>query len=347
MTHSSSTSTPTSTSTPPPSAEPIVCFGIDVAKDKLDLGRSDSRAVVTFSNDAPGIRQMLQHLAKLPAASLGTIVIEATGGYEQLALDALLDGGLPVARVNPGRVRSMAHALGKLAKTDPIDAGVLAHFARLIQPRLAEKQAAARVELHALVTCRRQLLLVRTEQTNRRAITSSKTALKSIDAVLHSINKQVDVLDRKIRQLIDSDDDMRDAHKLLTSVPGVGPVLSAVLLSELPELGTTDRRKVAALAGVAPMADDSGDRSGKRSIRGGRATVRNGLYMATLSASRFNPVIHAFYLRLKAKNYANKYILTACMRKLLTLLNAMLRDNLPWNQLAVVLNATPIGGGAK
>jgi transposase len=329
--------TPTvSSSKPQPAAEQIVCFGIDVAKDKLDLGRSDSRVVLTFANDNAGIRKMLEHLRKLPPASLGTIVIEATGGYEQLALDALLEASLPVARVNPGRVRSMAHALGKLAKTDPIDAGVLAHFARLIQPRLAEKQAAARVELHALVTCRRQLLLVRTEQTNRRGVTTSKTALKSIDAVLHAINKQIESLDRKIRTLIDSDDEMRDAHKLLSSVPGVGPVLSAVLLSELPELGTTDRRKVAALVGVAPMADDSGDRSGKRSIRGGRTTVRNGLYMAALSASRYNPVIHAFALRLKAKNYPAKYVLTACMRKLLALLNAMLRDGVTWTQMHVV-----------
>jgi transposase len=249
-------------------AEQVICFGIDVARDKLDLGRSDSRAVLTFANDNAGVKKMVEHLQKLPANSLGTIVIEATGGYERLALDACLDADLPVARVNPGRVRSMAHALGKLAKTDPIDAGVLAQFGRLVQPRLAEKQAAARVELHALVTCRRQLLQVRTEQTNRRGTTLSKTALKSIDAVLRTIKKEVDSLDKKIAALIDSDDDMRDAHKLLSSVPGVGPVLSAVLLSELPELGTTDRRKVAALVGVAPMNDDSADRRGTRSIRG-------------------------------------------------------------------------------
>jgi transposase len=313
-----------------------VCFGIDVAKDKLDLGRSDARAVRTFANDKAGVAALVAHLrAAVPPDRLGTTAIEATGGYEQLVLDALIDAGLPVARVQPGRVRSMAGALNQHAKTDCADARLLAEFARLIQPRLAQRQAAARVELHALVTCRRQLLHIRTEESNRRGTTTSKAALKAIDAVLATLDKQVQSLDRQIRALIDADDDMREADRILQTVPGVSDRIAAVLLAELQELGNTDRRRIASLAGVAPFDNQSGERTGEKHIRGGRATVRNGLYMAALTAARCNPVIKPFYQRLRAKGYKAKYALTACMRKLLGLLNAMLRDGLTWDQLAV------------
>jgi transposase len=306
--------------------------GIDVARDKLDLGRSDSDAILTVANDPAGIRRIVDSLrSPLPA----TIVVEATGGLERPILAALLDAGLPVALVNPGKVRHLAIGLGILAKTDAIDARVLAKFARLASPRLAEKQTKHQIELDALVTCRRQLTRVRTEQSNRRGSTSSKMAIKSIDAVLKTIDRQIENLDRQIRRLIESDDDMNSIDKLLRSVPGVGAVLSSTLLAELKELGTTDRQRISALAGVAPFNRDSGQSRGKRSIRGGRTAVRSVLYMATVAAMRCNPVIRAFAQRLKKAGKLNKVAITACMRKLLGLLNAMVRDRLSWDQLKV------------
>ena len=308
-------------------------IGIDVAKDKLDVAYSGREQVQTFANDAAGIKALVKSL-KTQRPTL--IVVEATGGLEQMLIDALLDADLPVARVNPGQVRHLAKALGILAKTDPIDAGVLVAFARHAQPRLMEKRSKTRAELEALVTCRRQLVAVRTEQTNRRSVTRSKTARRAIDAVLKTVNRQIDALDQQIHKLIDSDDDLRGMDRIIRSAPGAGPILSATLLAELMELGMIGRRQIGALAGVAPFNRDSGRFRGQRSIRGGRASVRSVLYMATLSAIRCNPVIHQFAERLKAAGKKNKVIITACMRKLLTILNAMLRDRLEWSQLNLV-----------
>ncbi len=308
-------------------------IGIDVAKGKLDMARSDSDDVVTFNNDDAGIQQLARALK--PAAPK-LIVVEATGGYERPALNTLLDVGLPVALVNPGRVRHLAKALGILAKTDAIDAKVLVEFARHAQPRIAQKTPEKQAELDALVTCRRQLCKTRTEQSNRRDVTRSKHARKAIDAVLKTINKQIDTLDEQIRKLIDADDHFNRMDKIIRSVPGVGAVLSATLLASLNELGATDRRQVGALVGVAPFNQDSGRLQGTRSIRGGRADIRSTLYMATLAATRCNPVIQNFYQRLKAAGKRSKVALTACMRKLLTLLNAMIREGLYWHQLETV-----------
>jgi len=316
--------------------------GIDVAKDKLDLARSDRGELLTVSNDEPGIRRIVD---LLKAASPKCIVVEATGGLEHALVDALLEEHLPVALVNPGRVRHLAMGLGILAKSDPIDAFVLREFARLAEPRLAQKRSANQAELDALVTCRRQLIASRTDQGNCRLSTRSKSALKSIDSVLRTIDQQVKVLDGKIRQLIDSDDEFKNMDRLLRTVPGVGPVLSATLVAELGELGKTDRRQIGALVGVAPFNHDSGKFKGKRSIRGGRTQVRNVLYMSAIAAMRFNPVLKTFAERLRKAGKAAKIVIVACMRKLLALLNAMVRDNLEWKQLAVVRNAT--GGGAK
>jgi transposase len=297
------------------------------------LARSDSKALLTVDNTADGIAQIVKLLRSV-APTL--VVIDATGGLEQPALSAMIDADLPVALVNPGRVRHLAQGLGILAKTDKIDAFVLVAFARHASPRLAAKRSENQRELEALVTCRRQFTHVRTEQTNRRGTTSSKPALKAIDAVLATINKQIDKLDQQIRKLIKSDDDFSSTDQLLQSVPGVGDVLSSTLLAELGELGSTDRGAISALAGVAPFNHDSGKLKGKRSIRGGRATVRNVLYMATLSAMRFNPLIRPFYKRLRAAGKLKKVAMVACMRKLLTFLNVMIRENLYWNQLNAV-----------
>ena len=313
----------------PPLHDPLLA-GIDIAKDKLDLARSDSDSVSTWTNDPAGIAQLIESLRQ-PSPTL--IVVEATGGYEKPLVAALLDAQLPVAVVSPAKVRHLAKALGILAKTDALDARVLLTYARHAQPRLAEKQQKNLLELQALVTCRRQLLTVRTEQTNRRQVTHSARAIRAIDAVVKTIDRQIDSLDRQIQKLIESDDDISRKDRIIRSIPGVGPVLSATLLACLCELGQLPRGPIAALVGVAPYNRDSGRFKGKRTIRGGRAPVRNVLYMAALAAIRCNPVIKTFAQRLKAAGKPNKVIIVACMRKLTTLLNAMLRDNLQWNQL--------------
>jgi transposase len=309
--------------------------GIDVAKDTLDLARSDSDAILTVANDPDGIGRLVDLLRPaIPAL----IVIEATGGFEQRVLNALIDADLPVALVNPGHVRHLAKGLGILAKTDAIDARVLVEFGRLASPRLAQKRSKNQVELDALVTCRRQLTGVRADQTNRRGATASKRAIQAIDAVVKTLDKQIEELDRQIRKLIESDDDFHSMDKLLRSVPGVGNVLSSTLLAELNELGKSDRRQIGALVGLAPFNRDSGVLKGKRCIRGGRAAVRCVLYMATITAIRCNPVIQKFARRLQKTGKETKVVITACMHKLLALLNAMIRDNLQWNQLNVVKN---------
>lgn len=311
-------------------------IGIDVAKHKLDLARSDRADTLSVENDDRAIEQLIRSLRDQPVQ---LIVVEATGGYEARLIDALLEAGLPVARVNPAQVRHLAKALGIAAKTDAIDARVLVAFARHAQPRLLERRDQNRQELHALVTCRRQLIKTRTEQTNRREATSSKAARKALDRVLKTLRQQIESLDEQIRKLIDSDDDLRGLDRILRSVPGVGPVLATTLLAELIELGLVGRRQISALVGVAPFNRDSGAFKGTRAIRGGRAPVRSALYMAALTAIRCNPVIQRFARRLKDAGKRNKVIITACMRKLLTLLNAMIRDRLEWSQLKITHNA--------
>ena len=307
--------------------------GIDVSKRALDVARSDVHDVCTFTNDQVGIAQLVKMCKPLSPAM---IVVEATGGLEQPVIDALLDGNLAVARVNPAQVRHLAKALGVYAKTDAIDARVLVKFAHHAQPRLMEKRSKIHEELEALVTCRRQLLKTRTEQTNRLGTTRTKPACGAIKAVLKTLDQQIVKLDAQIRKMIDHDNDLSHSDHILRSAPGVGPILSATLLCELTELGHIDRRQVGSLVGVAPFNRDSGRWSASRSIRGGRTSVRNTLYMATLAAIRCNPVIRSFAQRLKAAGKCNKIVITAAMRKLLTILNAMLRDQIEWSQLKLV-----------
>jgi transposase len=316
-----------------PSTESSYFVGIDVAKAKLDLARSDTGQLLTVNNDSDGIRQIVDSLR---SPSPTRIVIESTGGLEQPLLQALLDADLPVALVNPRNVRHFAIGIGILAKTDPIDAGVLMEFARRANLRLAEKRSANQVELDALVTCRRQLTQVKAMQMNRRGSTTSKTAIKTVDGVLRFLGKEIQKLDKKIARLIESDDDFNSNDKILRSVPGVGAVVSATLLGDLKELGSTDRRRVSALVGVAPYNKDSGTTKGQRSIHGGRPSVRSILYMATVTAIRCNPVIKAFAERLDKIGKPKKVQIVACMRKLIAFLNVMIRDRLTWEQLNVV-----------
>ena len=307
--------------------------GINVAKAKLDLARSDANKILTVNNDPDGIRQVVDLLRPTPPK---VIVVESTGGLERPLLDALLDADLPVALVNPKNVRYFAKAMRIQAKSDPIDALVLVEFAKRASPRLAQKRSANRVELDALTTCRRQITQLRAIQINRRTTTTSKAALKAIESVLKSLTKEIEKLDKKIRQLVESDDDFNSVDKLLRSVPGVGAVVSATLLAELNELGTTERRQISALVGVAPYNDDSGTIKGKRSICGGRAAIRSVLYMSTITAMRCNPVIKIFAERLNKLGKPKKVQIVACMRKLLGFLNVMIRDQLTWNELTVV-----------
>lgn len=320
-----------------PSSATSTCFvGIDVAKDALDLFRWDTGELSRIDNTPAGIKKLV---ASLLAARPACIVLEATGGLEEPLLAALLDVSLPVARVNPGRVRHLAIALGILAKTDAIDARVLAEFARVAQPRLSEKRSQRQAELDALVTCRRQLVGTQIDQRNRLGSSTSKHARAALNAVLATLEKQIQKLDQQIAALIDSDDDLKDLQNRLTSVPGVGKVLSTTLMAQLWELGSTDRRQVSALVGVAPFNHDSGKFKGKRAIRGGRRDLRNVLYMAANVAILHNPLIKAFARKLKAAGKPPKVVIVACMRKLLSLLNAMVREKLSWTELTVVKNS--------
>jgi transposase len=328
--------TTTSVNNLPPQPAPPVFVGIDVAKAALDLARSDSRQILHVPNTPEGFQAILNLLKPLKVAR---IVIEATGGLEQPLLDALLDAQLPVARVNPANVRHFAQGLGQLAKTDALDACILVEFAARANTRLAEKRSKNQVELDALVTCRRQLVATRTQHTNRLGASSSKSARKAIASVLQTLEKQIKSLDRQIASLIDSDEGFKEIDQLLRSVPGVGPGLSTSLIAELQEIGDADRRQLCALVGVAPMNKDSGTFKGKRSIRGGRAALRSILYIATVAAIRCNPLIKAFALRLQAQMKPGKVVVVACMRKLLSMLNAMIKYRLSWNQLNVVKHA--------
>ncbi len=316
-----------------PNATDCTFAGIDVSKHKLDLAQSGIQQVVSFTNDPAGITQLVELLLKTPPK---LIVVEATGGLERPLLDALLEASLQVHLANPKQVRYFALSLGILAKTDPIDAQVIERYAAQLSPRLLQKRSQNQSELEALVTRRRQLLHLRTQQGNQLEATRSKLARKSIQAVLKLLEKQIDSMDRQIRQLIESDDDFNDIDKLLRSVPGIGNVASSTLICEMSELGSMDRQQAAALVGVAPFNRDSGRYQGKRAIRGGRTSVRSVLYMSAVCAIRFNPILSDFAQRLQKAGKLPKVIIVAAMRKLVCFINAMLRDGLRWDQLDIV-----------
>jgi len=301
--------------------------GIDVSAATLDLVHSGDPTIHTLGNDEAGIARIVALLMPL-APTL--IVIESTGKLEQPLLLALLEAQLPVARVDPKRVRLFAYGIGQLAKTDPIDARVLMKFAELASPRLTEKKAQNRTELAELLTCRSQLIDTRTAHQNQLTRTVSRVARKSLESVLAHLKGRIQKLEEEIEKIVDHDDDMRDLQKLLRSFKGVGPILAATLISQLPELGKLGHGQLAALVGVAPYNRDSGTHRGQRSIRGGRPRVRKLLYMCTVSALRHNPVLKQTYQRLRAAGKVAKVALIACARKFLRILNAMVRDNQIW-----------------
>ena len=308
--------------------------GIDVAKDSLDVawtsaGQSQRHSV---TNSPVGFRGLV---GQLPPPAESRVVVEATGGYERALVTALIEAGYRVAVVNPRQVRDFAKALGILAKTDRIDAQVLARFGQQVQPRLLEEDPRQRAELMQLVARRRQLIDLRTMESNRLERTTARAAQKSIRHVLKLLEKEIDQLEAEIARLLQSDDDWRAKIQLLSTVPGVAKVTSATLVAEVPELGRLNRQAIAALVGLAPFNDDSGRHRGIRRIAGGRAAVRQVLYMAALAARRCNPVIRAFAERLAAQGKKPKVIIAACMRKLLVILNTMLKHNTPWNEAHV------------
>ena len=332
---------------PQPQPQPSKgCFvGVDVSKATLDAfadgpagggaggpAGGGAGAARSFDNTPAGVAALAAWARSVaaPAGGVAQVVVEATGAYERAAAAGLTDAGLDVAVVNPRQVRDFARATGALAKTDRVDAKVLAAFGRAIGPRTTPRPTAAQDRLDALVGRRRQVVGMRAEELARRPRTADKLAARLIDQHVRLLDAQVARLDREIAALIDRDDDWRAKADLLRSVPGVGPGTAAALLAGLPELGALDRKQVAALAGVAPFADDSGTLRGKRRVRGGRADVRTALYMAAVTARRCNPAIRAFAGRLSAAGKCFKVVITACMRKLLATLNAIVKTNQPW-----------------
>lgn len=299
--------------------------GIDVAKDRLDVGES-SGAVWSVPNDRTGIAQLV---ARLSAVEL--IVLEATGGYESAVAGALAAADFPVAVVNPRQVRDFARAMGELAKTDSIDARILALFAERIRPEPRPLPDETQEELISLVARRRQLIEMLGAESNRLRLSRPGPVKKGIQTHVRWLEKQVKALDNDLDHLIRQSPLWRAKDDLLQGVPGIGPTTARTLLAELPELGRLNHKEIAALVGVAPFNRDSGKVQGRRVIWGGRASVRKTLYMATLTATRYNPAIRAFYLRLRSRGKPAKLALAACMRKLLVILNAMVRSNRPWN----------------
>ena len=308
-----------------PAVELIV--GIDVSKQHLDVATWPSRAGWQTTNDTTGITTLV---ARLVADGAVLVVCEATGGLETPLALALEAAALPVAVVNPRRVRDYARATGTLAKTDALDAQLLAQFGATMRPEPRPLPDAATRELRALVTRRQQVVAMIVAESNRLAGVPARIQ-KAITAHLKTLRTERTELDRDIAQLIRSRPAWRERARLLRTVKGVGPVLVATLLAELPELGQLDRKTISALVGVAPLNRDSGQVRGTRRCWGGRAGVRTVLYMAALVATRHNPVIQAFYQRLLAAGKPTKVALTACMHKLLIILNAMARDNAPWH----------------
>ncbi len=301
-------------------------IGIDVSKAALDVAILPGGTPLRFVNDAPGIAALVAHLQALAPA---LVVLEPTGGFELGITSALAAARLPLVVVNPRQVRAFARASGRLAKTDRLDAAALAHFGETLRPVPRALKGEQAEELEALVARRRQLVEMLSAERNRRRL-ARKRVRADIDAHIRFLQARLKDTDASLKALIEQSPLWRAQEELLRSVPGVGPVLATTLLASLPELGRLNRRQIAALVGVAPFARDSGAWRGTRRIFGGRAPVRAVLYMATVAAVRCNPVLVGFHRRLREAGKKPKVALTACMRKLLTILNAIMRDRTPW-----------------
>jgi transposase len=307
-----------------------IFVGIDVSKNWLDIAVHAQEAAFRTGNDDLGIASLVKRLKKLKPT---LIVLEPTGGFEMLVVAELTHAKLPVVAINAKRVRDFARATGQLAKTDKLDAKVLAHFAAAVRPALRNLKSEEEEQLTALLTRRRQILDMLTVEKNRLVTVRAKMR-SDIEAHIQWLSSSLKELDQEIEDFVKGSPVWKEKDELLQSVPGVGPVTSATMLGMLPELGQLNRQEIAALVGVAPLNKDSGKKKGRRRVYGGRADVRSVLYMAALAAKKFNPVIKKFYDRLIQQGKEKKVALTACMRKLLVILNAMMRSHQPWRTQA-------------
>jgi transposase len=301
--------------------------GIDVAKDRLDVHLRPSQETFAVARDGEGLAPLVDRLRAL-APKL--VVMEATGGYETIVASAVVAAHLPLAVVNPRQIRDFARATGKLAKTDRIDAAAIAHFAEAVRPPVRPIADAEAQALGELVARRRQVIEMMVAERNRRRRVTQSRVRRAIDRHLELLQTELSELEHDIDGAIRKSPAWQADADLLASVPGVGKATLRTLIAELPELGRLDRRKIAALVGVAPINRDSGAMRGRRTIAGGRPTVRTALFMAALVASRANPIIAPYYVKLRAAGKTGKQALTACMRKLIVILNAILRDRKPW-----------------
>jgi transposase len=300
--------------------------GIDVAKGRLDAFQLPQGELRDFVHDRSGIKAIVAWLIELRPA---LVVLEATGGYERDVVAELASAGLPVVVVNPRQVRQFAGALGILAKTDRIDAAVLARFARDVRPEIRAIPSEKERELAEILARRRQLIELRAAESNRLKQAASLKVKRNIEHTLKFVDRQLKALDEQLDKHIRQSPIWREKDELLRSVPGVGPQTSRTLVAELPELGQCSRREIASLVGVAPLNRDSGQYRGHRTTWGGRGTVRSALYMATLSAIKHHPPLRTVYQRLRSQGKKAKVAIVACMRKLLILLNSILKNKKP------------------
>ena len=305
--------------------------GIDVSKDRLDLAELEENRITQYSNAVRGIKELVSVMLDLNPT---LIVVEVTGGYERAVVFALYEAGLPVARVSGYRARQYAQAKGLLAKTDPLDAMNLADYGKAVQPRLFEAKSEQGQCLSGKLARRRQLGEMLKAEKNRLRLAYGDIST-SLERVIEFLQGELKQLDQEIRSLLDNDPEFREQEQLLRSAKAVGPVTAATLLAELPELGKLNRKQIASLVGLAPINRDSGKRSRYRKTGKGRPSVRSALYMATLTATKYNPVIRKQYHDLLSRGKVKKVALTACMRKLLTILNAMVRDQEPFRYAIV------------
>jgi transposase len=307
--------------------QPPVFVGIDVSKDRLDVHVRPSGDAFAVARNGKGLDSLVARLAALTPA---LVVLEATGGFEITVAAALAAAGLPLVVVNPRQIRDFARAIGRLAKTDALDAEAIALFAEGVrpQPRAVPDEQAR--HLAALVARRRQIVEMAVTEGNRRRQARDRRLAKRIDAHLAWLQKELTSIEADLDDTIRGTPAWREKEDLLTAVPGIGPITARIVLADLPELGALDRRRIAALVGVAPINRDSGATRGRRMIAGGRTGVRKVLYMATLTAIRRNPPIKALYDRLVQAGRPKKLAITACMRKLITILNAIIRDRAAW-----------------
>ena len=309
-----------------------VFVGVDVSKDRLDIHVRPSGESFDVSRNGEGLAILVDRLKHLSPA---LIVLEATGGFETAVAAAVASSGLPLAVVNPRQIRDFARATGRLAKTDALDAAAIAHFAEAVHPQPRPLPDAQAQELGELVSRRRQVIEMMVAERNRGRLLQSARLRKRIERHIAALQKELTEIERDLDESIRGTPMWRENEDLLKSVPGIGDATARTLLADLPELGTLGRKQIAALVGVAPFNRDSGAWRGRRTIWGGRAAVRSALYMAALVASRWNPVIAAFYRHLRDLGKPAKVALAACMRKLLVMLNAILRDRKPWQAAGV------------